>query len=52
MLVCLNYYIDKYNMFDNVVLISATYLDLEFVQGFTDKTADDFQSIAHNFLIS
>ena len=57
MLVCLNYYIDKYNMFDNVVLISATYLDpelksFEFVQGFTDKTADDFQSIAHNFLKS
>ena len=44
MLVCLNYYIDKYNMFDNVVLISATYLDpdlkpFEFVQGFTDNTA-------------
>ena len=57
MLVGLNYYIEKYNMFNNVVLISATYLDPElksfdFVLDFTDKTADDFQSIAHKFIKS
>jgi hypothetical protein len=57
MLVCLDYYIEKYKMFNNVVLISATYLDPElksfdFVQDFADKTADDFLLIAHNFLKS
>ena len=43
-------------MFNNVVLIAATYLDPElksfdFVQNFTDKTADDFQSIAQIYKI-
>ena len=52
-----DYYIEKYNMFNNVVPISATYLDTElksfdFVQDFTDKTAVDFQSIAHKFIKS
>ena len=55
MFICLNYYIVKYNMFNNVVLISATFLDPElksfdFVKQLTDKTADEFQLIAIDFL--
>lgn len=55
MLICLNYYIVMYNMFHNVVLISATFLDPElksfdFVKQLTDKTADEFQLIAIDFL--
>ena len=51
MLNCLNFYVEKYKMFDNVFLITATFLDPEcksfdFVVDFLDKQPDEFILIA------
>jgi len=56
MLACLNYYIDSYKMFDNVILITATFLDPELknfdlFDEYTDKSSADFVSIATEYLV-
>ena len=56
MLACLNYYIDSYKMFDNVILITATFLDpelknFELFDEYTDKSSADFVSIATEYLV-
>ena len=56
MLACLNYYIDSYKMFDNVILITATFLDPELknfdlFDEYTDKSSADFVSIATEDLV-
>ena len=55
MLACLNYYIDSYKMFDNVILITATFLDpelknFELFDEYTDKSSA-FVSIATEYLV-
>ena len=57
MLNCLNFYVEKHKMFDNVFLITATYLDPEFksfdfVVDLSDKQPDEFILIATNYLIN
>jgi hypothetical protein len=57
MLNCLNFYVEKYKMFDNVFFITARFLDPEcksfdFVVDFSDKQPDEFILIATNYLIN
>jgi hypothetical protein len=57
MLACLNFYIEKYNLFNNKFLIAATFLDplkkdFHFVGNFSNKTAADFREMAKDFLIN
>jgi hypothetical protein len=55
MLACLNFFIEKYKMFDNVLLITSTFLDpelknFEFASNLTDKLPSEFISIAQDYL--
>jgi hypothetical protein len=56
MLACLDFYVKKYNMFDNILLITATYLDpelkdFEFVEELGEKSPSDFIHIALDYLL-
>ena len=57
MLACLNFFIQKYKMFENVILITATFLDpelksFEFVGNQTDKSPFEFILIATDYLLT